>query len=393
MSLGKVYVGGLPEDATNEELEEAFHKFGRIRKIWVARRPPGFAFVEFDDQRDAEDAVRALDGSRLCGVKARVELSNGRSRGGGGDRRNDRGGRYDRDRRDRYRSRSPRDRRRSRSPRRERSPRRSESPRRSRTRSKSPEGRRSVSKSSNDYLKYEPRSPVDPGSKILYFGLCATLHIDVSNTADSSLVLIDSEYVDGDIMQLAVSGLGLKPNVGYVSKDQSCEVVIQYTNETLLSVWVNGIQQLPVSAPISFELDKPMTWGTMIDFYLIPLKDFTIKFLNKGGDIVLHLNIIIDNEGYVKLNSREHGWQSEDDKWQSEKQWCEEVPCIFYSRPTSLIVYCHESHKTFEVIVDSNKIGYYKCKFDDREIVKIEITGDVDVVNSFILEKIEKAEE
>jgi RNA recognition motif-containing protein len=47
----------------HSQLDDAFHKFGRIRKIWVARRPPGFAFVEFDDPRDAEDAVRALDGT------------------------------------------------------------------------------------------------------------------------------------------------------------------------------------------------------------------------------------------------------------------------------------------------------------------------------------------
>lgn len=30
--------------------------------MWVARRPPGYAFVEFDDRRDALDAIRALDG-------------------------------------------------------------------------------------------------------------------------------------------------------------------------------------------------------------------------------------------------------------------------------------------------------------------------------------------
>ncbi|KAL7078460.1 hypothetical protein ACQ4LE_002289 [Meloidogyne hapla] len=120
---GKVYVGGLPEDATSEELDDAFHKFGRIRKIWVARRPPGFAFVEFDDHRDAEDAVRAMDGTRICGVKARVELSvsaSGRGpsgggrgfRGGGGGGYGGGGGGRDgyrdrsRDRRDRDRDRS-----------------------------------------------------------------------------------------------------------------------------------------------------------------------------------------------------------------------------------------------------------------------------------------------
>ncbi|KAK6043927.1 hypothetical protein COOONC_18568, partial [Cooperia oncophora] len=79
----KVYVGGLPNDATSQELEDAFYRFGRIRKVWVARRPPGFAFVEFEDSRDAEDAVKALDGTRICGVRARVEMSHGRSRGGG----------------------------------------------------------------------------------------------------------------------------------------------------------------------------------------------------------------------------------------------------------------------------------------------------------------------
>lgn len=28
----------------------------------IARKPPGFAFIEFDDSRDADDAVRKLDG-------------------------------------------------------------------------------------------------------------------------------------------------------------------------------------------------------------------------------------------------------------------------------------------------------------------------------------------
>ena len=30
--------------------------------VWVARRPPGYAFIDFDDPRDARDAIHELDG-------------------------------------------------------------------------------------------------------------------------------------------------------------------------------------------------------------------------------------------------------------------------------------------------------------------------------------------
>ena len=59
----KVYVGDLPRDATDKELERAFNYYGPLRSVWVARNPPGFAFVEFEDSRDADDAIRGLDGT------------------------------------------------------------------------------------------------------------------------------------------------------------------------------------------------------------------------------------------------------------------------------------------------------------------------------------------
>ena len=69
-----MYIGDLGEDATRRELEEAFDKFGRVRNVWIAKRPPGFAFVLMDDPRDAEDATRELDGSRMCGRRVKVRL-------------------------------------------------------------------------------------------------------------------------------------------------------------------------------------------------------------------------------------------------------------------------------------------------------------------------------
>ena len=58
----KVYVGDLSSSASKQDLEEAFSQYGKINSVWVARNPPGFAFVEFGDCRDAEDAVKGLDG-------------------------------------------------------------------------------------------------------------------------------------------------------------------------------------------------------------------------------------------------------------------------------------------------------------------------------------------
>jgi len=91
----KVYIGNLGNNGNKYELEDSFGKYGTIKNVWVARNPPGFAFVEFEDARDAEDSVRGLDGTRVCGSRVRVEMSNGKKRDDRGDR-GDRGG--DRDR-------------------------------------------------------------------------------------------------------------------------------------------------------------------------------------------------------------------------------------------------------------------------------------------------------
>ncbi|XP_027153947.1 serine/arginine-rich splicing factor RSZ21A-like [Coffea eugenioides] len=85
--MSRVYVGNLDQRVTERDLEDEFRFYGVLRSVWVARRPPGYAFVEFDDRRDAEDAIRALDGKNGW----RVELSHN-SKGGGGGRGGGRGG-------------------------------------------------------------------------------------------------------------------------------------------------------------------------------------------------------------------------------------------------------------------------------------------------------------
>lgn len=74
----KVYVGDLGNNARKNEIEDSFSYYGPLRSVWIARNPPGFAFVEFESARDAEDAVRGLDGRTICGRRARVEVSNGK---------------------------------------------------------------------------------------------------------------------------------------------------------------------------------------------------------------------------------------------------------------------------------------------------------------------------
>ncbi len=44
-SSSRVYVGGLPKDIDQREVEDAFYKFGKLTNVWVARKPPGFAFL------------------------------------------------------------------------------------------------------------------------------------------------------------------------------------------------------------------------------------------------------------------------------------------------------------------------------------------------------------
>ena len=72
-----VFVGNLPLDIRNREVEDLFGKYGRIADIdlKLPTRPPGFAFIEFEDARDAQDSVKGRDGYDFAGARLRVGCS------------------------------------------------------------------------------------------------------------------------------------------------------------------------------------------------------------------------------------------------------------------------------------------------------------------------------
>ncbi|KAH9643992.1 hypothetical protein HF086_004253 [Spodoptera exigua] len=66
----RVYVGGLPFGVRDRDLEKFFKGFGRIRDILIKN---GYGFVEFEDYRDADDAVYELNGKELLGESCKVD--------------------------------------------------------------------------------------------------------------------------------------------------------------------------------------------------------------------------------------------------------------------------------------------------------------------------------
>ncbi|CAI9588858.1 unnamed protein product [Staurois parvus] len=84
---GRIYVGNLPSDVREKELEELFHRYGRIRTIELKNRGGAaapFAFISFQDPRDAEDAVFGRNGYEFGSCRLRVEFPRSNRGPGGG---------------------------------------------------------------------------------------------------------------------------------------------------------------------------------------------------------------------------------------------------------------------------------------------------------------------
>ncbi|CAA7021194.1 unnamed protein product [Microthlaspi erraticum] len=76
----RLYVGHLSSRTRTRDVERLFSKYGRVRDVDMKR---DFAFVDFSDPRDADDARYRLDGRDFDGSRIVVEFAKGTPRSSG----------------------------------------------------------------------------------------------------------------------------------------------------------------------------------------------------------------------------------------------------------------------------------------------------------------------
>ncbi|MPD02081.1 Serine-arginine protein 55 [Portunus trituberculatus] len=64
--MARVYVGGLHYNCRERDLERFFKRYGRLRDCLIKN---GYGFVEFEEERDADDAVYEMNGRELLGER------------------------------------------------------------------------------------------------------------------------------------------------------------------------------------------------------------------------------------------------------------------------------------------------------------------------------------
>src|SRR5258708_23454442 len=95
--MGKrIYVGGLPYSADDQQLESLFAAYGQVAEVHIVAdrytgQAKGFAFVEMSTDDEAQKAIEGLNGTQMEGRtltvnEARERTSSGGGGGGGGSR-------------------------------------------------------------------------------------------------------------------------------------------------------------------------------------------------------------------------------------------------------------------------------------------------------------------
>ncbi len=95
----KLYVGGLAYSVTDQELEQLFADQGKVLSATVIKdrysgQSKGFGFVEMEDLKEAQNAIKTLNGKEMNGRTVMVNQARPQEdrRSGGGGGRNFGGG-------------------------------------------------------------------------------------------------------------------------------------------------------------------------------------------------------------------------------------------------------------------------------------------------------------
>jgi RNA recognition motif-containing protein len=87
--MKKLFVGNLPFSATEDDLRTLFDGFGSVASLQIVMdretgRSRGFAFVEINDDAEADEAIRRVNGRELKGRALNVNEARPQREGGGG---------------------------------------------------------------------------------------------------------------------------------------------------------------------------------------------------------------------------------------------------------------------------------------------------------------------
>jgi RNA recognition motif-containing protein len=96
--MKKIYIGNIAYNATEEDINELFSKYGEIKSLKIIKdsitgRSRGFGFIEMANENDAKDAISALNGKTFMEKTLNVaEARPQQKRQGFDDRRSSYGG-------------------------------------------------------------------------------------------------------------------------------------------------------------------------------------------------------------------------------------------------------------------------------------------------------------
>jgi len=96
-----IYVGNLPYEVTEQEVNEVFSEYGTVKRVTIpvdreTGKVRGFGFVEMETESDEAPAIEALDGAEWMGRELRVNKARPRKENNNRNRGDSRSSREDR---------------------------------------------------------------------------------------------------------------------------------------------------------------------------------------------------------------------------------------------------------------------------------------------------------